>query len=135
MLNVNLRKESSLFGKAQLSAFVGGIVDYLTMLLYAEIFNVHYSLAIVAGGIVGAIVNFRINKKWTFQDESSDGTSQLLKFMLVVIGSIFLKSSGTVLLSESTALDYKYARIIIDAIVCFGFNYTLQRRWVFGKSA
>jgi len=108
------------FSKAQFSAFLGGIVDYLTMLLFAEVVGIHYTGAIVVGGFVGAIVNFRINKSWTFQTVGNDSTGLLLKFMLVVIGSVILKSTGTLFLTEIASLDYRLSRIVIDAIVCFG---------------
>lgn len=31
------------------------------------------------------------------------------------------------------SLDYKISRIIVDLIVSLGFNYTLQKLWVFRK--
>lgn len=122
-----------MFGKSQVSAFCGGIVDYLTMILLTEIFGVFYVLSIVVGGIVGAIVNFTINRNWTFGVKTQPMKTQLQRFMVVVIGSIFFKSSGTYLLTEIASLDYKFSRIAIDAIVCFGFNYVMQRKWVFAK--
>ena len=56
-----------IFAKAQASAFIGGIVDYLTMIAFTELFHIHYTISIAIGGIIGAIVNFSINKYWTYQ--------------------------------------------------------------------
>lgn len=126
------------FGKAQVSAFIGGITDYAIMVFFTEIFQIHYTVSIVIGGIIGAVVNFSVNKKWTFHSESNPYKNsiqkQLLKFILVVINSIFLKSSGTYVITTVFNLDYKFSRIITDLIVSIGFNYTLQRYWVFKKS-
>ncbi|MGB9686074.1 MAG: GtrA family protein [Rectinema subterraneum] len=54
------------FAKAQVSAFLGGVVDYSVMILFVQLFHIHYTIAIIAGGIVGAAVNFAINRYWSF---------------------------------------------------------------------
>ncbi|MDD4992304.1 MAG: GtrA family protein [Paludibacter sp.] len=126
------------FGKAQLSAFVGGITDYGIMVFCTEVFHVHYTLSIVIGGMIGAVVNFSINKKWAFHSKNNhyqhSMRRQLLKFLLVVVNSIFLKSIGTFAITTMLSLDYKISRLITDLFVSIGFNYTLQRYWVFKKA-
>lgn len=121
------------FLKAQLSAFIGGIVDYGVMLLFKEIFGFSVAIAICISGVVGAIVNFTINRVWSFKSESTPLGSQLWKFVLVVIGSILLKSQGTPLLSDLTGLDYKITRLMVELVVSLGFNFVLQKYWVFKK--
>jgi len=119
------------FARAQLSAFFGGLVDFLVMILLTEFAGIFYAYSIIVGGIVGAGVNFSINKYWAFGEQQSTTRNQILKFSLVVIGSIFLKSTGTVLLTETLMIKYWIARLVVDAFVCFGFNYVLHRIWVF----
>lgn len=122
------------FIKAQFSAFAGGVVDILTMIFCTEILGVHYTLSIALGGILGAMINFSINRNWTFRPTSQRRRSldaQLLRFCIVVGGSILLKSAGTFGLTESLKIDYRLSRIIIDIAVSLGFNYTLQKHWVF----
>ncbi len=134
-LRQKISQEINAFGKAQVSAFTGGVVDYLVMVAAVEIFHVSYIYGIVIGGIIGAIVNYSINHSWTFKSSASSvDSSQILKFAFTVIGSISLKSAGTYLFVNWLGLDYKLARIIVDAFVSFGFNYTLQRLWVFKGS-
>jgi putative flippase GtrA len=125
------------FSKAQLSAFVGGMVDYGIMILITELFYVHYTITIVIGGIIGALVNFSLNKYWTFPSKvrpySNSMCKQLLKFVLVALNSILLKSSGTYFVTSYIEIDYKISRLIIDLFVSLMFNYNLQRYWVFRK--
>ena len=147
-MNVTLAKKNKLltnntfarlivFAKAQVSAFVGGMTDYAIMVFFTEVFHVHYTISIVIGGVIGALVNFRLNNKWTFHSKNAPYKNslrkQLVKFVLVVLNSIFLKSSGTYLITTYMLIDYKISRIIVDLIVSIGFNYTLQRYWVFKK--
>lgn len=126
-----------IFAKAQASSFVGGMVDYLVMVFFTELLDVHYTISIVIGGVVGAIVNFSINKVWTFRSKEHlykySLWKQLLRFLLVVINSIVLKVSGTYYFTAFLNIDYKISRIITDFIVSLAINYTLQRHWVFRK--
>ena len=123
-------QEVQAFSKAQVAAFVGGIVDYGIMVFLTEIFGVHYLYSIIAGGIIGAFANYAINRKWSFKSTGAVN-KEILKFGLVALGSIALKSGGTYMLTEYLALDYKVSRLIIDAFVSLGFNYVLHRLWVF----
>lgn len=125
------------FGKAQVSSFIGGIVDYLFMICITEFLGVHYILSIVIGGLAGAVVNFLINRYWAFRSKEVpyqvSGRKQLLRFCLVVINSIVLKATGTWFFTSFMKIDYKISRVITDLIVSIIFNYMLQRHWVFKK--
>lgn len=126
-----------IFLKAQISALIGGAVDYLIMVFLTEVFHVHYTISIAIGGVIGAVINFALNKTWSFRSNNqpykNSGRIQLFKFTLVAINSIFLKSLGTYLVTTFLKIDYKLSRIIIDLIVSILFNYTLQKQWVFKK--
>lgn len=119
------------FIKAQASAFVGGVADYLIMIACTELLGIHYSISIIIAGILGAVVNFSINRKWTYHAEDGKINRQLIKFIVVVLGSVALKSSGTYALTTWLNIDYKITRLLVDLIVSLGFNYTLQTYWVF----
>lgn len=124
------------FAKAQVSSFMGGVSDYLIMIALTEYAGIHYTISIVISGILGAVINFTINKYWSFAQLGSKNASlgrQLSKFVLVVAGSIFLKSTGTYLFSSGLAIDYRISRLIVELLVSYGFNYTLLRYWVFNR--
>lgn len=126
------------FIKAQLSAFIGGIIDYLVMIASTEWLYIHYTVSILLGGIIGALVNFTINRNWTFEGAASTANIkigvQLLKFAIMVGGSTLLKAMGTYLITEGMRIDYRASRIMIDLMVSIGFNYTLQKYWVFRRA-
>lgn len=134
---IKLPEKLHVFIKAQFSAFLGGIVDYFTMVFFTEIFHLHYTISIAIGGVIGAIVNFSLNKKWTFYSKDipykNSMIAQLMKFVLVVLNSIILKSSGTYLITTFLGFDYRISRIATDLFVSIVFNYTLQKFWVFRK--
>ena len=124
------------FAKAQFSAFFGGMFDYMVMIGCTEFLGFHYVESIIISGLLGALVNFSINRYWTFDSpERPSYRAQLIRFYIVVLGSIALKSSGTYFLTERFIIDYKFSRLIIDLFVSIGFNFTLQKYWVFRKEA
>ncbi|MEL1254506.1 GtrA family protein [Flavobacterium sp. DGU38] len=129
------RKNSFLtFLQAQVAAFLGGITDYGLMILFTEVFKLHFTFSILISGTVGAIINFSINRFWVFKNQSgysSPINSQLFKFALVVLGSISLKSLGTLMFQKVFQIDYRIGRLITDLFVSYGFNYPLIKNWVF----
>jgi len=130
------KKSVFVFAKAQVSAFTGGLLDYTVMILCTELLHIHYTISIAIGGVIGAVLNFSVNRYWTFTDNKANQSPvgfQLVKFVFVVAGSIALKSSGTYLFTNWLKLDYKITRIMVDILVSLGFNYVLQKYWVFRK--
>lgn len=132
-----LPEKLHVFIKAQLSALLGGVVDYFIMVFLTEIFLIHYTISIAIGGVMGAMVNFSLNKKWSFYSKDipykNPISTQLMKFVLVVVNSILLKSSGTYIITTFLGFDYRISRIATDLFVSIVFNYTMQKCWVFRK--
>ncbi|CAA9202644.1 GtrA family protein [Flavobacterium collinsii] len=128
------KKSIFTFLRAQVAAFLGGMTDYVLMILLTEVFKLHFTFSILISGTVGAIINFSINRFWVFKNQSGYGSrinSQLFKFALVVLGSISLKSFGTLILQKAFQIDYRIGRLITDSFVSYGFNYPLIKYWVF----
>ena len=127
------------FTKAQLSAFIGGVSDYAIMIFLTEaVFGRdYYPVAIAVSCSLGAVINFSLNKFWAFrpQEQAYKFTlrQQLRRFIIVVVSSILLKIAGTWLITTFIGFDYKISRIITDLLVSLGFNFTLQRYWVFSR--
>lgn len=101
------------------------------MIAFTELLHIHYTISIVLGGTIGAVINFSLNRYWTYGSTNSCIRKQLVKFTLVVAGSILLKSTGTFLFTSLLSIDYKISRIITDIIVSIGYNFMLQKYWVF----
>jgi Predicted membrane protein len=125
------RRSLQTFFKAQLSAFLGGITDYLVMIACTESIGIHYTRSIAIGGIVGAAVNFSINRHWSFDAARQPVGWQLVRFIITVAGSILLKASLTFAVTEHLQVDYRLSRLCIELLVSIGFNFTLQKFWVF----
>ncbi len=121
------------FFKAQLSAFVGGLFDFCIYSLCYKVFGISAPFSNVVSGSLGAVVNFSINRYWSFQSADQKLGDQLWKFIVVVIGSITLKSSGIYLLVDVLAINFLLSKAIVEIIVSLGFNFMLQKFWVFRR--
>lgn len=124
----------TLFIKAQAAALAGGLTDYGLMIVLTEALKIHFTISILISGTIGGFINFSINRFWAFKCDDGFRVSpktQLLRFALVVLGSIFLKSLGTYILYLFLRMDYRFGRLIIDSLVSYGFNYPLIKYWVF----
>jgi putative flippase GtrA len=123
------------FVKAQFSAIAGGALDYLAMIFFTEAVGLHYTLSVAVGCMMGAAVNFSLNKAWSFRSAGRayrfSLPQQLWRFLLVFAGSILLKMAGTGLFTALAHLDYRLSRLAADIPVALLFNYMLQRYWVF----
>lgn len=119
------------FLKAQLSSFIGAMFDYAMMIVLTELVGVYYVISTAVGAAFGALINFTVNRHWTFKAIQKSAYKQLPKFVLVVIGSILLKTYGTYFITEVFRFDYKISRITIDVLVGIFFNFFLQKKWVF----
>ena len=119
------------FLRAQLSAFIGGLSDFGIYTLCYTVLKFTAPFSNVVSGSLGAIVNFTINRYWSFGNTEKSIGSQLWKFIIVVVGSITLKSLGIHVLVDIWHLHFLLSKLIVEIIVSLGFNYTLQRFWVF----
>jgi len=110
------------FSKAQISAFVGGVIDYCTMIFITEVFHIHYTISIAAGGMVGAAVNFSVNRTWSFYSKDAQYEFSVIQ-QLVMFFPVVLVSK----------IDYKITRLAVDVIVSIFYNFMLQKHWIFKK--
>ena len=121
------------FLRAQLSAFVGGISDFGIYTFCYKVLGFTAPFSNVVSGSLGAIVNFTINRYWSFGNTEKSLGSQLWKFIVVVIGSITLKTLGIFVFVNLWQWHFLLSKAIVEIVVSLGFNYTMQRFWVFKK--
>jgi putative flippase GtrA len=119
------------FFKAQLTSLISTLVDFSLTFFLVEICRQHYVLAVAAGAVAGATVNFSINRYWSFQAADQSIQNQSYRYVLVWTGSLLLNMSGTYLLTHFLSVNYLLSKMITSICVGLGFNYTLQKYYVF----
>jgi len=121
------------FLRAQLSAFAGGMCDLGIYVFCYKALELSAPFSNAIGGGLGAVANFSLNRYWTFATgRSSSVRGQLWKFVVVVMGSILLKSAGVHLLVDLWGGHFLLSKLLVEIVVSLGFNFTMQKFWVFG---
>lgn len=149
-LNKTLNKLSQkggicIFLRAQLSAQIATVSDFILTILLAELFQVYYVYATLGGSIAGGVVNSVINYKWTFRSKDCKKKYVACKYALVWFGSIVLNTCGTYVATElmgkciwvrnSLALYFDnyfiIPKIAVAIVVALFWNYNMQKIFVY----
>lgn len=138
------KREFLIFLKAQFSAQIATIADFLVTILLVKLFDVYYVYATLAGAIYGGVLNCIINYKWTFKSKEKK-THVAVKYLIVWGCSVWLNTWGTYSLTEALGeiawvrdtLSLYFGdffiipKIIVSLIVALFWNYNMQRVFVY----
>lgn len=134
-----------MFLRAQLSAQLATIADFVVTIALAKFFGIYYVYATCIGSIFGGAFNCVVNYEWTFKCHECKKTHVILKYISVWIGSVFLNTYGTYYMTEwiagiSWVKDtlslysgdlFIVPKIIVSILVAIFWNYYLQRMFVY----
>jgi putative flippase GtrA len=110
------------------------LVDYGTMVAGVEALHLAPVVATVIGATVGAITNFLVNRRFTYQ-AGDNVRRQVWRFVLVSAISLALNGLGEHIFHNVIGIQYVAARVITSVIVSNGWNYPLLRFFVFSGRA
>ncbi|MDR1881791.1 MAG: GtrA family protein [Prevotella sp.] len=134
-----------MFLRAQFSSQLSSLTDFTLTILLTNTFGVFYGNATLFGNVSGGIVNCIINYKWTFKAQDSKMKHVAVKYLTVWLVNLFLNREGTVLATELVMkwipVDsfptvivnniFLAPKIIVSLVVGFGWNYNMQRLFVY----
>jgi putative flippase GtrA len=83
------------------------------------------------GTVVGSLSNFTINKLWTFEAGRKGLAPQFLRFLLVQTGASALQTLGVWIFTRFAGLPYVASKTLIAVLVYLGWNFPLNRLFVF----
>ena len=107
-----------MFLRAQLSAQMATIADFLVTILLVRLFDVYYVYATLAGAIYGGIINCIINYKWTW------GTYTLTESLAKIP---WVRDT----LSQYFGDFFIIPKVVVAVIVALFWNYNMQRFFVY----
>lgn len=117
----------------QLASGVATAIDLAVMTALVESARLSPAVATLIGASVGAVVNFRLNRRYTFPGARTGVASvQAARYALVSAASAALNAFGEHVGTRWLGLPYLAVRAVVSLIVGFGWNYPLQRSFVFG---
>lgn len=101
------------------------------MIALVELTRLSPVLAAAAGALVGALINFALNRHWVFHAERAPLGGQALRYAVVSAASAGWNALGEHLLFKVVGLHYVLARVMVAVAVSLGWNFPMQRGWVF----
>ncbi|MBL1418934.1 MAG: GtrA family protein [Alphaproteobacteria bacterium] len=123
---------------AQLIRFliVGGlatVVNYIIFFILYKQFNIYYNLASAIGFLSGLLVGYPLNKKWTYQADSSD-KSQILRYGGVYACSLIISIGCLEFFVQVAGVSPVYANVgaIVVTTCC---NFIGTKYFVFNNKS
>ena len=120
------------FAAASLSSFV---LDIVLFALFSRLVAVRTAQAIffatAAARVCSGIVNFSLNRNWSFSNREDDWKAQGLRYLILFLCQM-CASSGLVYLFAYLPLPLTLIKIAVDTGL-FCVSYFIQRNWVFRR--
>jgi phosphatidylglycerophosphate synthase/putative flippase GtrA len=134
-LSASSRRARAMLGRGSLfrNAIAGGVAtgaDFLVVALLVERSHLSPAFATLVGCGVGAVVNFAINRVWTFGSDAPK-LAQAGRYVFVSASSAGLNSGLVWVLLLLPAMPYQLAWILVRGAVYVTWNFPLHRDYVF----
>ena len=119
------------FFKANVAAIAASLLDYLVTFLSVQCLRTDPVVASVIGTLSGGILNFMMGRTWVFGARKQRMDGQMIRYMLVWMGSFVLNTAGVYLLIRGGGVQYLIAKVSVSVLVGLTYNYLMQKRYVF----
>ncbi len=119
------------FLKANISSSIASFFDYLITIFLVSFFRIDVVIASTTGTICGGILNFLIGRNWVFESKKRKAHQQAVRYGIVWAGNLLLNTSGMYILTKLLKVHFVVSKLFVSLIVGFGYNYTLQKKYVF----
>ena len=126
-----VKHEIWVFSKAQITAQLATLCDFLVSILLFEVFGMWYVAATFIGAVSGGIVNCLLNYRFVFGSDGQKKRYVAFKYLLVWTGSIVLNTLGTFIITELSGHHFIIAKAIVSVAVALLWNYQMQRFFVY----
>ena len=114
------------------AAAIATAVDFVAVVALVSTFGLSAYVSTAIGCAVGGVTNYTINRVWTFGSRNAR-IGEASRYTIVSTSSALLNSGGVAVMLLVPGLDYRIAWVLVRAAVFVGWNYPLQRDFVFNE--
>ena len=119
------------FLKVNTAAIIATIIDFGFTFFLKQIVQIDAVLASIFGTILGGLINFLIGRVWVFNTPEIPFIQQGRRYFITWIGNLLLNASGVYILIKIIGVQYLFAKMATAITVAIGYNYPLQKKYVF----
>ncbi len=106
-------------------------IDFGVFILLNDLLDFWYVLSTFLSATTGGITAFILNRSWVFNSNDRQLNTQILKYLLVWGGSIFLNTFGLYLLVESSNISKIVSKVIVTIFIGITYNFLMSRFFIF----
>jgi putative flippase GtrA len=117
------------------SSLLGVVVELGLLILLVQVFHAYYLFAAVAAGALYAVLNFFVNRRWTFRTRHAAPWPQFARHAIVVGVGMALGSGLLWLLVGKLHLPYPAGWLIGGSLCFLGWTFPMQRFFAHALSA
>lgn len=129
-----IRHELWTFCKAEASASAASVVDFGLAISLSQTGLLPYAYANMVGVVSGGLANFTLNSRYVFSHTGRRVRSLAMRYLMVWTGSMILNCGVTNTVTWLLGTQWFVAvKCLVALCVAFGFNYPLQRTFVFSE--
>jgi putative flippase GtrA len=118
-------------GRAVLSSLIATAADYALFVALVTV-GTWAALATLWGCVLGAIINFTLNRHWAFEHRGRVGGA-MVRYVTTSGASALANAALVALATTGLGLPGRSSWLIARALVFLGLTYPLFRRWVFSE--
>lgn len=119
------------FFRYNIIAVLATAIDFGVLIFFTEILQLWYLFSAFWGAFAGGVTAFILGRNWAFMQQEKKLATQAKKYVFVWVGSIFLNVYGLYLVVEYLGYQYIVSKIIVALIVGIGFNFLMQKYFIF----
>ena len=119
------------FFRYNIVAALATAIDFGVLIFFTEVFQFWYLFSAFWGAFAGGVTAFLLGRNWAFMQQKKKLATQAKKYVFVWMGSIFLNTYGLYLIVEYLGYQYIISKVIIALIVGIGFNFLMQKYFIF----
>jgi putative flippase GtrA len=118
------------FVRFALVGAVGTTAHYVTLITLVELAGTRGVMATTAGFVVGLVVNYVLNRRYTFASRRPH-RSAFWRFALVAVCGMAMNGVIFAFATESLQVHYLLSQVLATIIV-LGWNFIANTFWTFG---
>lgn len=109
-------------------AVIAFAVDFGMLLVFKEVFGIHYLLAATLSFSLGVIVSYYLSIKWVFNNRKfSNKHAEFIIFLIICIAGLLLNLGIIAGMVQLLGIDYRIAKVV-STVVVFFWNFIARKK-------
>jgi putative flippase GtrA len=111
------------------AGLAGTVAHYVVLIVLVQIYNTEPVAGSTVGALIGAVVNYWLNHRFTFRSTVPHGRA-FIRFMLVAVAGMIINAAALFIAVHVIGLHYLLGQVAATGLAFLG-SYELNRRWTF----